>query len=92
MWFIVAFVFCTCAYLLYQSWLSPLASIPGPFLARFSRLWLVFHGYKGDLHVALSEVHDRYGDTVRVGPDEVVTTNLEAIKTIYGTSRAPRRV
>ena len=88
MWFLVVFVICTFSYLLYHSWLSPLASIPGPFLARFSRIWLVFHGYKGDLHAALSDVHARYGATVRVGPDEVVTTNLEAIKTIYGRGNA----
>jgi len=72
------------AYLFYYGFFSPLSGIPGPFIARFTRLWLAYHGWKGNLHSVLSDVHDKYGTTVRVGPDEVLTTSPEAVKTIYG--------
>lgn len=72
------------AYLLYYGYLSPLSGVPGPFIARFTRLWLAYHGWKGDLHSVLSEVHEKYGTTVRVGPDEILTTSTDVVKKIYG--------
>lgn len=30
------------AWIVYQIWFSPLADIPGPFLARISNLWLTY--------------------------------------------------
>jgi hypothetical protein len=30
-------------WIMYQLWFSPLASIPGPFLARISNLWLTYY-------------------------------------------------
>ncbi|KAK5047475.1 hypothetical protein LTR84_006571 [Exophiala bonariae] len=72
------------AYIAYYGFLSPLSGIPGPFIARFTRLWLAYHGWKGDFHIVLTEVHEKYGTTVRVGPDEVLTLSPDAIKKIYG--------
>jgi hypothetical protein len=63
----------------------PLASIPGPLLARFSPLWLVYHSRKGDMHRVMIELHRRYGKLVRIGPNEVSVSDLEAVKKIYGS-------
>ena len=71
-------------YILYYGFLSPLAGIPGPVIARFTNTWVAYHAWKGDLHVVLSDVHEMYGEVVRIGPDEIITTNPEAIKKIYG--------
>jgi hypothetical protein len=30
------------AWIVYQIWFSPLADVPGPFLARISNLWLAY--------------------------------------------------
>lgn len=79
------------AYISYYGFLSPLSGIPGPFIARFTRLWLAYHGWKGDFHVVLTEIHEKYGTTVRVGPDEVLTLSPDAIKKIYGRGN-PQRI
>lgn len=76
------------AYVSYYEFLSPLSGIPGPFIARFTRLWLAYHGWKGDFHSILTEVHDKYGTTVRIGPDEVLTISPEAVRKIYGMERS----
>lgn len=71
-------------YLLYQIFLSPLARVPGPLAARISRLWLVYHGWKGDFHDVLIDLHARYGDVVRTGPRELSIADPETVRQIYG--------
>jgi hypothetical protein len=39
---IVLLVVWELSYIVYQLWFSPLADIPGPFLARISNLWLTY--------------------------------------------------
>jgi hypothetical protein len=71
-------------YILYQRFLSPLASIPGPVEASLSRLWLIKHTWKGDMHREMLKLHAKHGKLVRTGPNEVSITDLNAIKKIYG--------
>jgi hypothetical protein len=40
---------------------DPLRDIPGPFLARFTRLWLLRQYVKGDFQKTNLELHERYG-------------------------------
>lgn len=47
--------------------LHPLAKYPGPALAKTSKWWAAYLGGKGDLHRVGKDLHDRYGDIVRVG-------------------------
>jgi hypothetical protein len=63
--------------------LSPLAGIPGPFWAPYSRFWLAYHAKKGDMHLIMRKVHERYGPLVRIATDEVSVADLSAIKEIY---------
>jgi len=58
--------------------------IPGPFFAAFSRLWLIVHSRRGDMHREMISLHRKYGKLVRTGPNEVSVADLAAIKTIYG--------
>ncbi|KAI1616906.1 cytochrome P450 family protein [Exophiala viscosa] len=76
---------------LYLHLSSPLAKVPGPFIARFSRWWLAYHGWKGDFHELLTSLHEQYGDVVRIGPNEVVTISPEAVKKIYGAGSQFRK-
>ena len=46
---------------LYQHIVSPLRGIPGPFLARFSRIWLLGEVYRGTYHLTNIKLHQRYG-------------------------------
>lgn len=71
-------------YVLYIRFLSPLAQIPGPFIASISRLWMVQQSDKGDMHRVMLNLHEKHGKLVRVGPKEVSVADLAAIKAIYG--------
>lgn len=73
-------------YVVYYRVFSPLARIPGPVEASLSRLWLVKHTWKGDMHRQMLALHAKHGKIVRTGPNEVSVTDLNAIKKIYGRS------
>lgn len=51
--------------------LSPLSKCPGPFLASISRLWYTYINWRGIQHEVLEKLHVKYGDVVRVAPNEV---------------------
>lgn len=40
---------------------SPLRSVPGPFLARFTNLWYFFTLKKANFEVVNRELHEKYG-------------------------------
>ncbi|OGM41477.1 hypothetical protein ABOM_010074, partial [Aspergillus bombycis] len=63
---------------------DPLSSVPGPFWARWSPLWMINHALRGDMHGTMIQLHDKHGSLVRTGPNEVSTSNLDAIQLIYG--------
>jgi hypothetical protein len=68
--------------------LDPLRSIPGPFLARFSRLWYFLEIYKGSFEETNIELHKRYGSIVRIAPHEYSVDDVDAARTIYGHGNA----
>ncbi|KAL8824325.1 MAG: hypothetical protein Q9191_005133 [Dirinaria sp. TL-2023a] len=63
---------------------SGLQAIPGPFLAKFSNLWRLIDTWKGSHHVTLMNLHRRHGNLVRVGPNTVSISNVDAIEGIFG--------
>ncbi|EME78880.1 uncharacterized protein MYCFIDRAFT_205196 [Pseudocercospora fijiensis CIRAD86] len=63
---------------------APLRSIPGPFLACFTRFWYATHAYYGHIEQDLVELHKRHGKVVRVAPHEYSIDDPEAVKIIYG--------
>lgn len=46
---------------LFRATLTPLRSLPGPFLARFSRLWYLGRVWRGDFHKENVALHRQYG-------------------------------
>ncbi|KAK4494480.1 hypothetical protein PRZ48_014778 [Zasmidium cellare] len=58
------------AYVIYHVYFHPLASIPGPFWARLTRLWITKHSWDGDMNTTMMELHKKYGNLVRTGPNE----------------------
>ena len=68
--------------------LDPLRDIPGPFLARFTRLWYFFAIYKGSFEKTNIELHRKYGPIVRVAPGEYSIDDYEAARIIYGYGNA----
>lgn len=63
---------------------NPLRSVPGPFWAKFSNLWLVYHTRQGRMHRKMIELHGKYGPLVRLGPHEISTADIDSLRTIYG--------
>lgn len=64
--------------------LDPLRNIPGPFLARFTRLWYLNQIYKGHFEKTNIELHKKYGPIVRIAPREYSIDDVQATKEIYG--------
>lgn len=61
-----------------------LRSIPGPFIAKFTNIWRLVKVVKGDFQQTIIQVHQQYGEVVRIGPDTVSISSPEAIDIIYG--------
>ncbi len=75
-------------YSLLQYIFDPIRSIPGPFLARFSRFWYFFELYKGSFEETNIKLHKRYGPIVRIAPYEYSVDDVDAARTIYGHGNA----
>ncbi|OTA33990.1 hypothetical protein BTJ68_05507 [Hortaea werneckii EXF-2000] len=79
------------SYVVYQRFIHPLASVPGPFWASISRLWITKHSWDGDMSVTMIALHKKHGALVRTGPNEVSVADPAAIKTIYGAGTRFRK-
>ncbi|KAF4439878.1 cytochrome P450 4ac1 [Fusarium acutatum] len=62
---------------------SPLASLPGPRLGLLTPWQLRYHELRGKRTQYVHCMHQRYGKAVRVAPNEVVFSSLDAMKEIY---------
>ena len=62
---------------------SSLSRIPGPRLAAFSNLWLLYQCRRGRRYRAVDDAHKRYGPLVRIQPNHVSVADAEAINVIY---------
>ena len=58
----------------------------GPVLASFTDLWRAAHAYRGTLF-PLRDLHDKYGDVVRIGPRALSFRDPRAIKDIFGAGK-----
>lgn len=59
-------------------------NIPGPTVAAFSNLWLLYQCRKGKRFIAVDEAHKTYGTLVRIQPNHVSVADDQAINSIYG--------
>lgn len=71
------------AFVVYQLYIHPLAKHPGPLLGRITRLYDLYHAYKGDKHILLYHLHQEYGTVVRYTPNTVSINDPAALKAIY---------
>jgi len=71
-------------YILYVREGTPLRSIPGPFLASITRIW-IFQQQRGFQRQQVDiDLHQKYGPIVRIAPNEVLVSSPQSFKTIYG--------
>lgn len=60
---------------------SPLKSYPGPFLAKFTDWYRVYHVL--DAHTLQVALHKKYGSVVRYGPNCLSISDASLVKKIY---------
>lgn len=72
------------ANIVYKLFLNPLRSYPGPLLWRLTSLPSDYHGFNGTLVFKLRELHLKYGETIRISPNELSFTQSKAWKEIHG--------
>ncbi|KAF2008812.1 cytochrome P450 [Aaosphaeria arxii CBS 175.79] len=68
---------------IYNVFFHPYAKYPGPFLAKFTDLYAGYHAWKGDLHLEMWRLHEKYGEKVRYSPNKLNINNVTALKNIY---------
>lgn len=72
------------ASIVYELYFSPLSKIPG------RKSWIAFPllrhvaALRGNLDSEILDIHEKYGDIVRLGPNEVSFTTADAWQDIFG--------
>ncbi|KAE8306388.1 cytochrome P450 [Aspergillus transmontanensis] len=61
-----------------------LHDLPGPFIAGFSRIWLILQVRQGYRSLVVHDLHRRYGKIVRLAPNHISVADESAIQAIYG--------
>jgi len=73
------------ALLIWRSFFNPLNKFPGPFIARISSFWWTFRiGNSSHAFIKIDELHDKYGQYVRIGSNDLTITDPAAVNLIYG--------
>ncbi|OTB06073.1 hypothetical protein M426DRAFT_72423 [Hypoxylon sp. CI-4A] len=70
---------------IYSLWFHPLAKYPGPKLAAISEIWFVWSWTTGRYPYILEDAHRKYGDVVRIAPNELSFGTVQAHRDIYST-------
>ncbi|KAH8896794.1 cytochrome P450 oxidoreductase [Thozetella sp. PMI_491] len=73
-------------WVIYSTCFHPLRSIPGPFLASITRLWIMIQLRQGTMEKAQRALHAKYGPLIRIAPNEVACASPDAVKIIYPVS------
>lgn len=60
-----------------------LQHIPGPFIAKFSNIWLALGARQGQKFAWVDYSHRKYGKVVRVGFNHVSISTPEGLHTVY---------
>lgn len=78
--------------LLWRRFGGGLSGIPGPAVAKITRLWKLHSVWKGDHHRTEIRLHQKHGPLVRIGPRHVSVADPAAIPVIYGLNRGFTKV
>ncbi|KAF3397743.1 Cytochrome P450 monooxygenase mpaDE [Penicillium rolfsii] len=60
-----------------------LSTIPGPFIARFTDYWKVYHLLKGDWGETLHWWHQHHGSLIRTGPRHISVGDATEVPRVY---------
>jgi hypothetical protein len=65
---------------------------PGPWLAAYTDWWRFFENVGQKSEKTFIELHQKYGDIVRIGPNVLSFADPRALKTIYGLNKGFTKV
>jgi cytochrome P450 len=71
--------------IIYRLYFHPLAKYPGPLIGRITDWFSVIHCLKSDRYLDFIDLHDRYGEVVRYGPNRLSFSSTDALQAIYGS-------
>lgn len=77
----------TTIYVAYYRLFHTLSSFPGPFLASLTNVWKAYHLWTLHLPEKLLELHEKYGEVVRVGPNDLSIRTKSSSGLIYKSGR-----
>ncbi|KAM0812265.1 putative Cytochrome P450 [Seiridium cardinale] len=72
----------------YRVFLHRTRRFPGPVLAGATKWYHFFHATNSHQHLFLEDLHQKYGDFVRTGPNEITIFTPDAIPSIHGPESA----
>ena len=76
----------------YRLYFHPLAKVPGPWYNKVSRIPFAIKTYYGLTGQNAVELHEKYGEVVRISPDQVSFTSGDtAWQEIYGFRTGKQR-
>ena len=70
--------------LCYRIFFNPSNKFPGPFGAKISKFWFSTQVTRQPAFKTVHELHQEYGDFVRIGPSELSIVHPKAVQAIYG--------
>lgn len=68
--------------LFFRIFLNPLNRFPGPFGARITKLDHAVRNRRFDAHLQFLEAHKKYGDFLRIGPNDLSVVDVQAVEVI----------
>ncbi|KAI1284750.1 cytochrome P450 [Xylaria sp. FL0933] len=75
----------------YSIYFHPLAKYPGPKLAAITQIWHAFAWLSGRYPSIIQNIHQRYGNVVRVAPNELSFNTIQAHNDIYSVPSRNRK-
>lgn len=63
---------------------DPLRTIPGPRIARFTKLWYFYRAWLGHWNEDIVKLHRKYGKIVRYAPGQYSFSDPSVVKEIFG--------
>ncbi|KAI1357426.1 benzoate 4-monooxygenase cytochrome P450 [Xylaria arbuscula] len=69
----------------------PFSQVPGPALGKVTNMYSAYHSWRGSMHIDIQKCHQRYGDVIRYGPNQILTLNHADMISIYGHGKPFRK-
>ncbi|KAK4205494.1 putative cytochrome P450 E-class, group I [Triangularia verruculosa] len=77
---------------IYRLFFHPLRHIPGPFIAKITKLYGPWTARNGQMHLEQTKLFTKYGNFVRVAPNEVFMLSVEGIQKIHSRESGCRKL